>query len=138
MKSPSKEQSAIKRLEKAFRAIAHSGGSYSIQDQAQNIHNVSIRVIDFKNYFNKRYPKRVAEILLNQIKFNGTLMKFEEYTENIEKLLSLTEQEKYKVCFDILDQDGDKRLSMSDILSFMQYVKETDIMNMNDLERIIK
>jgi len=65
-------------------------------------------------------------------------MKFEEYCDHVEKLMILPEKEIYKICFEILDQDNDKRISVSDVFSFMYFIKETDVMNMNDLENIIK
>lgn len=65
-------------------------------------------------------------------------MKFEEYTDSLDKLLNLPETEIYKICFEMLDLDNDKRISVSDVLTFMSSVKDTDVMNMNDLQKIIK
>ena len=45
---------------------------------------------------------------------------------------------KLKLCFDILDYDGDGKLSISDVLSIMHKQQETDILNMNDLELLLK
>ena len=76
--------------------------------------------------------------MLNYIKFNGNTMKFEEYWTQIEKFISLNDYEKFKLCFEILDYDGDGRLSISDILSIMHKQQETDLLNMNDWELILK
>jgi Ca2+-binding EF-hand superfamily protein len=65
-------------------------------------------------------------------------MKFEDYCDNLDKMMALTEEEKFRICFEILDFDNDKKLSVNDVLSFMQFVKETDILNMNDLQKILK
>jgi hypothetical protein len=108
LKSPTEAQSDSKKLEKAFRAIAMTNISHSNTEMLSNIHNVSIKQNDIKAYFAKRYgsselfhvqlyPKKVSEVLLNYIRFNGTIMKFEEYCENLEKLLALREYEKFKI-----------------------------------------
>lgn len=65
-------------------------------------------------------------------------MKFDEYWENIDKLLSLKDFEKYKLCFEFLDHDNDNKLSVNDILTAMQHMKETDVLNMADCDCIIE
>ncbi|CAI2370416.1 unnamed protein product [Moneuplotes crassus] len=138
LKSPTQEQSNLKRLEKAFRAIANSGNSINTSEQAQNIHNVSIKLGDFKNFLNRRYPKKIGEIILNYIKFNGNTMKFQQYCDMMEKFMALPDDEKYLICFDFFDQDNDKKISTSDIFTFMHHVKETDVLNMNDCDVLMK
>lgn len=47
LKSPTQDQSNLKRLEKAFRAIANSS-TVDLAGQAQNINNVTIKLTDLK------------------------------------------------------------------------------------------
>ena len=102
------------------------------------IENKSIQRTQFRQYFNKRFTKRVADILLHYIEFNGNFMKFEDYSNNVRKLMQLDYHEKLKIAFDMLDVDGDGRLSINDIMINMEKTKETDIMIMEDLEMLIK
>lgn len=65
-------------------------------------------------------------------------MKFEEYCSQVEKLMTMGDNEKFKLWFEILDLDNDGKISVNDILSSMQRQLDTDIMNMNDFEELIK
>jgi len=138
LKSPTKEENNTKRLEKAFRAIAWSNKEGSSSETIANINNVSIKQSDINAYFGKRYSKRVCDIMLGVIKFNGSIMKFDEYTENLDKFINMRESEKFKLCFAMFDHDIDGKLSVIDVFSAMNHVKETDLLNMNDLQTILE
>ena len=52
--------------------------------------------------------------------------------------MTMGDNEKFKLWFEILDLDNDGKISVNDILSSMQRQLDTDIMNMNDFEELIK
>lgn len=124
-------------LAKAFRTIAsisQAGGEHNIQ----GINNISIQKNQFKSHFTNRHHRRVGDIMLNYFRFSGNVMKFEEYCSQVEKLMTMNDSEKFKLWFEIFDLDNDGKISVNDILSSMKRLQDTDMMNMNDFEELIK
>ena len=76
--------------------------------------------------------------MLNYFKFSGNIMKFEEYCNQIDKFVHMSDNEKFKLWFEIFDIDNDGKISVNDVLTAMKRQLETDIMNMIDFEILMK
>ncbi|CAI2359578.1 unnamed protein product [Moneuplotes crassus] len=103
-----------------------------------NVNNLKIDKNDLKSYLAKRYPKRVADYIFTQVAFNSNYMKFPEYCNEISKLSQMSQKGKLKLAFHIFDRDSDGKITCEDILSFMEDLKESDWLVLEDCHKIAK
>jgi len=103
-----------------------------------NVNHLKIQKSDLKAYLNKKYTKRISDIISTYISFTGNFMGFQEYCNEIWKIAQMPMKEKIKFAFDIFDRDNDGRITVEDILYFMKELKPTDWLITDDCHVISK
>jgi Ca2+-binding EF-hand superfamily protein len=80
----------------------------------------------------RRYNRRFADYVMGLIGFTGNTMRFNEYCDQICRLVGGERKAKLKLAFSAFDHDSDGKITIEDVFRVMGEIKKTDWLIMED------